>query len=190
MARTEGTLTEQQYAAIAEVTGRYARKVRSGHPMRCVRSKAEAEGRKGLRGRPGNDWKIIYDSEDDARRAADEIAAITGGATQSAYRCERSRSGHYHLTSPDSAFRTMLGMTVDANREKILSVTTPVGELGVDYEQLVTAAIRLGVGRDRMEAQMFIGAMLSAGLLTRSGGKPGRVFTAGVVPASSTGAAG
>lgn len=185
-----GTLTEDQYAAIAAVTARYARKVRSGHPMRCVASQAENAGIEAPRALAGTERKVIYDTADDARQAAAEIAQIVGGPEQVPYRCTRSRRGHHHLTDRNSAQSTLLGMTVDQNRQKILDVTNQAGAAGVNYAELLRIAIYTKVARDVIEAQMFIGSMMSAGLITRIGGKQGRVFTTGLVPPASERVAG
>ncbi len=175
-------MTDGQYADIAAVTHRYARTLRSGHPMRCVASRAEAEGRRALRARPGNEMKVIYDTEAAAAAAAGEIAAILGQPPQRPYRCDRSKRGHYHLTDPNSAMQTRLRMTVDQNRDVVVGVLTAAGMTGMTYQDLLRAIFRLGVARDLAEAQMFIGSMAADGLITRTGGNDGKVFAASIVP--------
>ena len=71
----------------AEIMQKYARIYRGRWPMRC-----------GPAWMPAKDRKIIFDSQADAEAAEAELRAA-GNRPQRAYLCERSRTGHYHLTS-------------------------------------------------------------------------------------------
>lgn len=73
-------------AARVPILRRYARLYEGGDrkPMTC--------------GPQYGDRKVIFDDQQHAEDAAVELAALEGGMPQRAYECERSRSGHFHLT--------------------------------------------------------------------------------------------
>ncbi|MDN5857962.1 MAG: hypothetical protein L0H84_05005 [Pseudonocardia sp.] len=85
-------------AARGEVVARYARLQRNGRPVFCTPSRAELAGIVALRQGRGTDGKVIYESREDAEAAARELEEL-GAQAMRAYRCNRSRGGHYHLTS-------------------------------------------------------------------------------------------
>ncbi len=93
-------------AARGEVVARHARLQRNGRPVFCTPSRAELAGTVALRQGRGTDGKVIYESREDAEAAARELEGL-GSQAMRAYRCNRSRSGHYHLTS-DSTRRAEL----------------------------------------------------------------------------------
>lgn len=67
-------------------------RLRHNHPVRCGAN--EFQG--------GEDahsyWKIIYDTKDQADACANALR-IAGCERQYSYPCERSKSGHHHLTT-------------------------------------------------------------------------------------------
>lgn len=74
----------------------YARPTRGDpdQPMRCTAGKAEhAEGLLAPQG------KIIYDSQEQAQAAADAMHRLLSERQQFPHPCERSKYGHYHLTT-------------------------------------------------------------------------------------------
>ena len=93
-------------AARGEVLLRHARPAGSGRPVFCTPSRAELEGMVAPRAGRGTDGKVIYPTRDAAEAAARELEAL-GSRLLRAYRCTRSRRGHYHLTT-DSAPRAHL----------------------------------------------------------------------------------
>lgn len=84
-----------------DIIERHARKwtygPKRGHVMFCTQSRAELSGEAPNRGSAG---KVIYDTLEDAVRAAAELLAATG-ADMKPYECPRSRHGHHHLTHGD-----------------------------------------------------------------------------------------
>ncbi|BCK58365.1 hypothetical protein [Nocardia wallacei] len=78
--------------AIRAVLVQYARLNSAGHPVRCRPSRAERTA-----GKTHPDGKVIFDRLDDAMSAAIELQQLTGEAKR-AYRCNRSRHEHFHLT--------------------------------------------------------------------------------------------
>ncbi|WP_143172017.1 hypothetical protein [Pseudonocardia thermophila] len=93
-------------AARGEVVARHARLQRNGRPVFCTPSRAELDGTVALRQGRGTDGKIIYETREAAEAAARELEQL-GARPLRAYRCNRSRRGHYHLTT-DSTPRSML----------------------------------------------------------------------------------
>lgn len=85
-------------AARGEVVARHARLQKNGRPVFCTPSRAELAGTVALRQGRGTDGKVIYETRDEAEAAARELEDL-GAQAMRAYRCNRSRSGHYHLTS-------------------------------------------------------------------------------------------
>lgn len=85
-------------AARAEVLLRYARLATSGRPVFCTPSRAEIAGTAPLRQSRGTNGKVIYGTREDAEAAARELEVL-GANKLRAYRCSRSRSGHFHLTT-------------------------------------------------------------------------------------------
>ncbi len=85
-------------AARAEVLLRYARLATSGRPVFCTPSRAEIAGAVPLRQGRGTSGKVIYGTREDAEDAARELELL-GANKLRAYRCSRSRSGHFHLTT-------------------------------------------------------------------------------------------
>lgn len=81
----------------ASIIKQYARPLWSGSdnkPMRCKAGKDERGG--GLLAAEG---KIIYDSLEQAQAAADAMWRLLHERRQFPYPCERSKHGHYHLTT-------------------------------------------------------------------------------------------
>lgn len=74
-----------------EILNRYARKFPSGRPMLCQPSRQEMLG-----GEVSGAFKVIYDSDKDAKDAARELCAL-GAPPMEPYPCPRSRHGHLHL---------------------------------------------------------------------------------------------
>ncbi len=93
-------------AARGEVLLRHARLAGSGRPVFCTPSRAELEGMVAPRAGRGTDGKVIYPTREAAEAAARELEAL-GSRSLRAYRCTRSRRGHYHLTT-DSTPRAHL----------------------------------------------------------------------------------
>lgn len=85
------------------VLDRYARKTKSGKMIHC---KPRADQVEDERGRRPSEKKLIYDSEAIAQKVALEIWNLTGVRLYS-YPCDRSDSGHRHLTK--SPPKTYLG---------------------------------------------------------------------------------
>ena len=93
-------------AARGEVLLRHARLASSGRPVFCTPSRAELSGLVGPRAGRGTDGKVIYPTREAAESAARELEAL-GARALRAYRCGRSRRGHFHLTT-DSTPRAHL----------------------------------------------------------------------------------
>jgi len=85
-------------AARGEVLLRHARLASSGRPVFCTPSRAELAGLVGPRAGRGTDGKVIYSTREAAEAAARELEAL-GSRALRAYRCTRSRRGHFHLTT-------------------------------------------------------------------------------------------
>ncbi len=85
-------------AGRAEVLIRYARLATSGRPVFCTPSRAEIAGAVPLRQSRGTNGKVIYGSREAAEAAARELEVL-GANRLRPYRCSRSRSGHFHLTT-------------------------------------------------------------------------------------------
>jgi hypothetical protein len=88
-------------ATRGEVLLRYARLAGSGRPVFCTPSRAERAGTVPLRQGRGTDGKVIYGTREDAEAAARELELL-GANRLRAYRCSRSRSGHFHLTTDNT----------------------------------------------------------------------------------------
>lgn len=93
-------------AARGEVLLRHARLASSGHPVFCTPSRDELAGLVAPRAGRGTDGKVIYPTREAAEAAARELEAL-GARALRAYRCSRSRRGHFHLTT-DSTPRAHL----------------------------------------------------------------------------------
>ena len=93
-------------AARGEVLLRHARLASSGRPVFCTPSRAELAGLVGPRAGRGTDGKVIYATREAAEAAARELEGL-GSRALRAYRCTRSRRGHFHLTT-DTTSRTHL----------------------------------------------------------------------------------
>jgi hypothetical protein len=93
-------------AARGEVLMRHARLASSGKPVFCTPSRAEIDGMVAPRAGRGTDGKVIYSTREAAESAARELEAL-GSRYLRAYRCGRSRRGHFHLTT-DSTPRSAL----------------------------------------------------------------------------------
>jgi hypothetical protein len=85
-------------AARSEVLHRHARLTRGGRPVFCTPSRDEIAGVVSLRQSRGTDGKVIYSTREAAEAAARELEELGTRALRS-YRCGRSRSGHFHLTT-------------------------------------------------------------------------------------------
>lgn len=92
--------------ARSEVLHRHARLTKNGRPVFCTPSRAELDGVVSLRQSRGTDGKVIYSTREDAEAAARELEDLGARALRS-YRCGRSRSGHFHLTT-DSALHARI----------------------------------------------------------------------------------
>lgn len=88
-------------AARGEVLIRHARLAASGRPVFCTPSRAEIAGTAPLRQSPGTTGKVIYGTREDAEAAARELEEL-GAHRLRAYRCSRSRGGHFHLTTDNT----------------------------------------------------------------------------------------
>lgn len=87
-------MREQASPAMREILERFGRKYRSsGSLIYCTPSQREFEESD----RPKSLWKIIYDTEAIAQAAALAIYNLNGNLLFS-YPCNRSKSGHRHLT--------------------------------------------------------------------------------------------
>jgi hypothetical protein len=93
-------------AARGEVLMRHARLAASGKPVFCTPSRAEIDGLVAPRAGRGTDGKVIYPTREAAEASARELEAL-GSRYLRAYRCGRSRRGHFHLTT-DSTPRAAL----------------------------------------------------------------------------------
>ena len=93
-------------AARGEVLLRHARLASSGRPVFCTPSRAELAGVVSPRAGRGTDGKVIYPTREAAEAAARELEVL-GARSLRAYRCSRSRRGHFHLTT-DSTPRAHL----------------------------------------------------------------------------------
>jgi hypothetical protein len=93
-------------AARGEVLLRHARLASSGKPVFCTPSRDELAGLVAPRAGRGTDGKVIYPTREAAEAAARELEAL-GARALRAYRCSRSRRGHFHLTT-DSTPRAHL----------------------------------------------------------------------------------
>ena len=88
-----------------DVVLRHARLTGRGRPTFCSPTRAELTGTVHLRA-GGTDGKVIYPTREAAEAAARELEAL-GARSLRAYRCSRSRRGHFHLTT-DSTPRAHL----------------------------------------------------------------------------------
>lgn len=91
-------------ASRSEVLHRHAKLTKNGRPIFCTPSQAEIEGRVLPRQTRGTDGKVIYPTREAAEAAARELESL-GARVLRSYRCERSRHGHFHLTT-DTSVRT------------------------------------------------------------------------------------
>lgn len=87
--------------ARSAVLHRHARLTRSGRPVFCTPSRDELAGVVALRQGRGTDGKAIYPTREAAEAAARELEEL-GARQLRSYRCGRSRSGHFHLTTDTS----------------------------------------------------------------------------------------
>ena len=84
--------------ARSDVLHRHARLTKNGRPVFCTPSRDEITGVVSLRQGRGTDGKVIYPTREAAEAAARELEAL-GARALRAYRCGRSRSGHFHLAT-------------------------------------------------------------------------------------------
>jgi hypothetical protein len=87
--------------ARSAVLHRHARLTRSGRPVFCTPSRDELAGVVALRQGRGTDGKAVYPTREAAEAAARELEEL-GARQLRSYRCGRSRSGHFHLTTDTS----------------------------------------------------------------------------------------
>ncbi len=87
--------------ARSAVLHRHARLTKNGRPVFCTPSQDEIAGVVALRQGRGTDGKVIYPTREAAEAAARELEAL-GSRQLRSYRCGRSRSGHFHLTTDTS----------------------------------------------------------------------------------------
>jgi hypothetical protein len=104
-------------AARAEVLIRHARLATSGRPVFCTPSRAEIAGAAPLRQSRGTNGKVIYGTREDAEAAARELEVL-GANKLRAYRCSRSRSGHFHLTT-DTTPRSALPLHLRIPQQRL-----------------------------------------------------------------------
>lgn len=104
-------------SARAEVLLRYARLATSGRPVFCTPSRAEIAGTVPLRQSRGTNGKVIYGSREDAEAAGRELEVL-GANRLRAYRCSRSRSGHFHLTT-DTTPRSALPLHLRIPQQRL-----------------------------------------------------------------------
>jgi len=104
-------------AARGEVLLRHARLASSGRPVFCTPSRAELAGVVSPRAGRGTDGKVIYPTREAAEAAARELEAL-GARSLRAYRCSRSRRGHFHLTT-DSTPRAHLPLHLRIPRQRL-----------------------------------------------------------------------
>jgi hypothetical protein len=104
-------------AARADVLLRYARLATSGRPVFCTPSRAEIAGTVPLRQSRGTNGKVIYGAREDAEAAARELEVL-GANRLRAYRCSRSRSGHFHLTT-DTTPRSALPLHLRIPQQRL-----------------------------------------------------------------------
>lgn len=77
---------------------RYARLDYKGRPACCTPSVAEIFGNARRKENAGTDGKVIYPDRAAAQAAALELTAADGHPLRE-YPCQRSRKGHFHLTT-------------------------------------------------------------------------------------------
>jgi len=104
-------------AARGEVLLRHARLASSGRPVFCTPSRAELAGVVSPRAGRGTDGKVIYPTREAAEAAARELEAL-GARSLRAYRCSRSRRGHFHLTT-DSTPRAHLPLHLRIPQQRL-----------------------------------------------------------------------
>lgn len=104
-------------AARGEVLLRHARLASSGRPVFCTPSRAELNGVVSPRAGRGTDGKVIYPTREAAEAAARELEAL-GARSLRAYRCGRSRRGHFHLTT-DSTPRAHLPLHLRIPQQRL-----------------------------------------------------------------------
>ena len=104
-------------AARGEVLLRHARLASSGRPVFCTPSRAELAGVVSPRAGRGTDGKVIYPTREAAEAAARELEAL-GARSLRAYRCSRSRRGHFHLTT-DSTPRSHLPLHLRIPQQRL-----------------------------------------------------------------------
>jgi len=104
-------------AARGEVLLRHARLASSGRPVFCTPSRAELAGVVSPRAGRGTDGKVIYPTREAAEAAARELEAL-GARSLRAYRCGRSRRGHFHLTT-DSTPRAHLPLHLRIPQQRL-----------------------------------------------------------------------
>lgn len=90
--RVTRTPTESRHA----IWRKYAR-VNNGAPVRCTPGKREIAQR-GWTVPTGSDGKVIYNDRESALAAAREFEQA-GLRPMTTYPCDRSKHGHYHLTT-------------------------------------------------------------------------------------------
>lgn len=83
---------------VVEVLMRHAR-VKGGRAVRCKPTAYERKMRAAFGNTIVKQNKVIYDTQEAAMAAACEFAAINGGLPGKVYPCQRSKSGHCHITT-------------------------------------------------------------------------------------------
>ncbi len=104
-------------AARGDVLLRHARLASSGKPVFCTPSRAELAGLVAPRAGRGTDGKVIYATREAAEAAARELEAL-GARALRAYRCGRSRRGHFHLTT-DTTSRAHLPLHLRIPQQRL-----------------------------------------------------------------------
>jgi hypothetical protein len=92
--------------ARGEVLLRHARLAKSGRPVFCTPSRAELAGAVEPRQGAGTNGKVIYPTREAAEAAARELEDL-GGHRLRSYKCNRSRSGHFHLTTDSTPWSAL-----------------------------------------------------------------------------------
>jgi hypothetical protein len=80
---------------VLAIVQRHARLFPNGFPMKCQAALIED--------RPDAQRKIIYDDQEKALAARDELEKLPGAPRLRVYPCPRSLHGHYHLTTDGHA---------------------------------------------------------------------------------------
>ena len=87
-----------------EILRKYARRRPNRQPMFCQPSRDERDGRSPRKQGPGTDGKPIYDGRENVAAAIVELEKLYGLPLRE-YICNRSRHGHFHITTDRTRLR-------------------------------------------------------------------------------------